>query len=82
MQRIIGAAQFLFVKEPGQGIETGAADLFRHVRRIKARFYCLFLNILDELHAQMAGALHLGLMRVKLVFDEGSGGLDDHLLFV
>ena len=81
MQRVIGLAELLLIEDPGQRIEAGAADFGRHVGGIEAGFDRLGLELLAQILAQLAGALDLGLMRIKLVLDEIARGLDDHPLF-
>jgi hypothetical protein len=81
VQGVVGLAQFLFIEKPGQGIEARAPHLGRHVGGIEARLHGLGLNLLDQVHAQVACAFHLHLMGVKLVLDEAARRLDDHLLF-
>ena len=48
MQRVIGAAQFLFVENPGQRIEAGAARFGRHVGGIEAGGDGLGLDFLAQ----------------------------------
>ena len=81
VQGIVGPAQFLFVKQPGQRIEPRAAHLGRHVGGVKPGRHRLRLDLADQLHRQMAGALDHLLMRIKLVLDKGARRVDDHLLF-
>ena len=81
VQRVVGPAKLLLVENPGQRIQPCAANLFRHVGGIEARLDGLGLQFLIEVAAQLAGALHFGLVGVELVFDEGTRRVDDHLLF-
>ena len=82
VQRIVGAAELLFVEQPGRRIQPGAADIGRHVGGIEPGGDRLGLELLDKLAAQMTAALHLLLMRVELVLDEGARRLDDQALLV
>ncbi len=76
-KRIIGAAEFLFVEQPGQGIEPGAADFRRHVGGVKPCGNCLFLDFLDQRRIEPAGPLDFGLVRIKLALDETARRCDD-----
>ncbi len=82
VQRVIGAAEFLLVEQPGHRIEPGAADIGRHVGGIEPGLDRLDLDLLDQFAAQHAGALHLLLMRIKLVLDERARRLDDEFLLL
>jgi hypothetical protein len=81
VQRVVRPAEFLLVEQPGRRIETGAADLLRHVGGIEPRRHRLLLQLADQVHRQPARPLHLALVRIELVLDEGAGGLDDERLF-
>ena len=80
MQRIVGLAQFFFVKQPGRRIQPCPADFLRHIGRIKSRLNRLGLNLLDETHPQYAGPLHLRLMRIEFILDKRPGGFNDQAL--
>src|SRR4029079_11960239 len=81
VQRVIGAAELLLVEKPAYCIQARAADIGRHVGGVEPGLDRLRLQLVDQLAAQHAGALHLALMRIKLVLDEGPRRLDDKLLF-
>jgi hypothetical protein len=82
VQRVIGAAEFLFVEQPGRRIEAGAAKFFGNVGGVETGCDRFGLDLSDQVHVEMAGALDHSLMRIELVLDEGARGLDDHLLFL
>ena len=82
VERIIGAAELLFVENPAERIKTGTAHLCRHIGSIEAGGNCLLLEFLAQVLAQLAGAFDLRLMGKKLVLHEAPRRLDDHpLLF-
>ena len=81
MQRVIGAAQLLFVENPGQRIEAGAAGFGRHVGGIEAGCNGLGLDLFAKLRAQHTRVLDLDFMGIELVDDEIARRLDDHVLF-
>ena len=82
VQRIIGAAELLLVEHPGEGIEASTSHFGGHVGGIEARLDGLGLDLVAQVVAQNARFLDLGLVGVKLVLDEVTRRLDDHLLFV
>ena len=82
MQRIIGAAELLLVENPGEGIEARTTHFGGHVGGIESGFDGLGLDLVAQVVAQNARFLDLGLVGVKLVLDEVTRRLDDHLLFV
>ena len=81
VERIVGAAKLLFVKQPGQRIEARAADLLGQVGCVKTGLYRLGLQLFYQIHGKVAAAFDRGLMRVKFVLDEGARRRDDHCLF-
>ena len=80
MQRIVGAAQLAFVKQPGERIKARPAHFRRHVGGVKPRLDSLGLDGIAQLRAQHARGFHFRFMRVQLVHHEIARGLNNELL--
>ena len=80
MQRIVGAAQLAFVKQPGERIKARPAHFRRHVGGVKPRLDSLGLDGIAQLRAQHARGFHFRFMRIQLVHHEIARGLNNELL--
>ena len=81
VQCIVRLTQFFFIQKPGQGIQPGAAKCLRYVGRIETRFNRFGLNLFDHIQIELTGFFYVGFMRIELVFNKGSCGFYDQLLF-
>ncbi len=70
LQRVAGVAEFLLVQHPAHRIETGAADLARHVGRVQPGGDGLVLELLQQIGAHCARVLDLALVRHQLLAHE------------
>ena len=80
MQRVVGAAQLAFVKQPGERIEARTTHFRRHVGGVKPGLDGLGLDGIAQLRAQHARGFYFRFMGVELIDHEIARGLDDELL--
>src|SRR5215813_4256730 len=62
-------------------VQAATAEFFRHVGSVETGFDRGGVNLLDQLRPHLVGALDLFLVRLQLLFDEGTDAVDQHLLF-
>src|ERR1700736_1567954 len=80
MQNVASPSQLLLVENPADGVEPGAADFRRHIRREKPGIDSLRAQLSAQRLVQLAGGLNLLLVRIQLGLDELAGCFDDQLL--
>ena len=81
LQAIAGAAEFALHQRGVEGAKASAAQLGRHIHRIKPERPRLGADLRSQLVWHAVGLLDHFLMRIELGLDKAAHGFDQHLLF-
>ena len=82
LQRVGRGAELAVDQRDTEAVETAAAELGGHVRRVQPGVDRAVLDLLHEIGRHLAELLDLLLVGEQLALGEGAHGVDDHLVLV